>query len=433
MGKSNDVEQIPGHEYMDEKDKAYFQKFGTMVDKQAELIAEQNDIDPETMNAEFERFMDILRYNFNEYLVEGAPLTCSMRTMELQQLLNEKEVILSQPRDVENMAKLQLIGNRQETINGFTPMNVSDTRGGLRDKRIDYKSNDEKGDLNIVSFGNCKCVKSGTSLQALAVDLYSKFGMRNNGRTVNKLVQQMEEAIQEGKGTCFCCMLLNPVWENLPTEYDISTGEFEFRLSLGGVSEVLFGERYMHFNGKEGINMMSMLFCKQGGIIRALESGQYIYDNLTDEEVLLIKTIYGEANLCSKYAWQAIANLIMNRVGVREWKNYTSVTEVIMNSGFDAYTYKNEPYQEAEAYFADRDYSNDVIEEMIRIVIPVYRGQTEDITGGAVLYYSPEAQKKLHDKNPQRYAETPKWDFSQLQEVEIEGLENDDLIFYRYK
>jgi len=45
--------------------------------------------------------------------------------------------------------------------------------------------------------------------------------------------------------------------------------------------------------------------------------------------MLLIKTVYGEAANCSEASWEAIANVIMNRVSTREWKKYGTVTDVI--------------------------------------------------------------------------------------------------------
>ncbi|MFA9466988.1 MAG: RHS repeat-associated core domain-containing protein [Velocimicrobium sp.] len=59
---------------------------------------------------------------------------------------------------------------------------------------------------------------------------------------------------------------------------------------------------------------------------------------LTKEQKLLITTVYGEAANCSEASWEAIANVIMNRVGTREWKKYDTVTDVIENSGFDCNT-----------------------------------------------------------------------------------------------
>ena len=77
-------------------------------------------------------------------------------------------------------------------------------------------------------------------------------------------------------------MVLNSEWENLPVEYDYMDNAFHAELPMAGVSQVLFSESYMKFGGREGINMMSMLFCQYGGgIISAKESGQgniYCYD-----------------------------------------------------------------------------------------------------------------------------------------------------------
>ena len=154
---------------------------------------------------------------------------------------------------------------------------------------------------------------------------------------------------------------------------------------------------------------------------------------MSEDEVIFVTTIYGEANLSSEVTWQAIACLIMNRIGVKEWAEYATPIEVIKYSGFDAYSYPNQPFKEAKVYFENRDYTNEKIERMIELVIPIYRGEVDDITGGAVLYYSPNAQKALHEEHPQKYPEKPTWDFSKIEEVEIEGTENDDFKFYRYK
>ena len=154
---------------------------------------------------------------------------------------------------------------------------------------------------------------------------------------------------------------------------------------------------------------------------------------LTQEQKLLIATVYGEASNCSEASWRAVANVIMNRVGTGEWKKYDTVTKVIKYTGFDAYTHPNNPYKTAENYLNHRDGSNAELEELIRIVLDVYNGKSKDNTNGAVLYYSPKAQARLHKANPQLYPSKPSWNFNVLQEVKVKGAENDDLKFYRYK
>ena len=158
-----------------------------------------------------------------------------------------------------------------------------------------------------------------------------------------------------------------------------------------------------------------------------------IEDSLTKDEKIFVQTIYGEADACSEAAWEAIANVIMNRIGVREWKKCNTPVEVIKSSGFDAYKNKNDPYKEAENYLINRDYSNSLVERMIHCVIPVYRGETVDTTDGCTLYYSPKTQAALAKKYPSKYKPIPNWDFSNLEEVQVPGTENDDFKFYRYK
>ncbi|WP_010681102.1 RHS repeat-associated core domain-containing protein, partial [Acetivibrio cellulolyticus] len=155
---------------------------------------------------------------------------------------------------------------------------------------------------------------------------------------------------------------------------------------------------------------------------------------LTEEQILMIKTVYGEAANCSEASWEAVANVIMNRVGTREWKKYDTVTKVIKNSGFDAYTNPNDPYKTAEKYLNNRDGSNAKLEKLISIVLDVYNGKSEDNTNGAVLYYSPKAQAALHKKFPKSYPSlVPPWVNDKVQEVKVSGAEKDDFKFYRYK
>lgn len=130
---------------------------------------------------------------------------------------------------------------------------------------------------------------------------------------------------------------------------------------------------------------------------------------------------------------------MMNRVGIREWRKYESVFDVIKNSGFDAYTYRNSPYRVAEDYLENRDEYikngkvNEIIENMIKVVGDVYYENTDDTTDGAVLYYSPKTQSIMHKKNPKLYKAVPPWNFDALKEVIVKGAENDDFRFFKYK
>ncbi len=165
--------------------------------------------------------------------------------------------------------------------------------------------------------------------------------------------------------------------------------------------------------------------------ISAVNKGCKI-EKLSEELKLMVATVYGEAANCSDAAKEAVANTIMNRVGKREWKNFSTVTDVIKNSGFDAYTYRNIPYKTAMDYLNNRDGSNWDIECTIKIVSAVYKNKKKDNSKGAILYYSPNALAILHQQFPKKYPLTPAWLNNRIQEVKVCGAEKDDLKFYRY-
>ena len=75
-----------------------------------------------------------------------------------------------------------------------------------------------------------------------------------------------------------------------------------------------------------------------------------------------------------------------------------------------------------------------IIDKMIPILCEVYSGKSNNISNGATLYYSPKAQKALHKSNPTMYKKTPPWDFTQLEEINIDNIKtSDDFNFYKYK
>lgn len=332
---------------------------------------------------------------YNEYLVHLAVLTCDQATVEDFILPNGRLVRLGDRKKSRMQEKLVVDEN---------PIYSNELRYATDADTLKY--------YNISPFW-CNCKRMQISRE--------------------EMINIMKDKDCYKFGVCRHLMKLERRWSNMPMEEGGYLEQTDIYPIVGG-STIEFAERKA-----QGITMTSVLFCKQGGIIYPKTSGQdkeFIesFEYLTDEEILFVTTIYGEAVRCSEYSWQAIANIIKNRVGTREWSKYTSVSEVIMNTGFDAYTNPNIPFREAEKYFENRDFTNTKIEEMIRIVIPIYRGNVDDITGGAVLYYSPRALKSLHQKNPSKYPnETPRWDFSRLEEVTIMGAENDDFLFYKYK
>ncbi len=299
MSNRNNAESISGYENMDAKDQSYFNKFYDQVDDQAELIAEQHNIDPESQADELDNLLDTLNTNLGEYIVEGAPLTCSMKTLKAQTLLYQNNEMISKPTNLKEMSMLRIPKKRNESFDGLTPANIEDSKGGLRDASVA-----EKGDegLNIVSFGNCMQIEDHESLERLAEQICARQKHIRNTKTSKEILGAMKSAIEQGKGTCYCCMMLNPVWENLPMNYDYAENSYNPSLMpQGGVGSVLSSNSYMKYDGKEGINMMSMIFCMRGGIINALDSGQiYMYpkiirispviEKVSDQLTMLLKS-----------------------------------------------------------------------------------------------------------------------------------------------
>ena len=155
-----------------------------------------------------------------------------------------------------------------------------------------------------------------------------------------------------------------------------------------------------------------------------------------DEAVrVFIATIYGEAAGSSPAAWRAIASVILNRVGVREWRKHKTPFDVIVNSGFDAFAQENAPYRVAYRRLGnplDVPQPDSVLGRLRAAVMPIYSRQ-EPPTTSAVLYWSPKAQAALHALKPGIWRALPRWDFGLLEEVKVAGAEKDDFRFYRYK
>lgn len=160
-----------------------------------------------------------------------------------------------------------------------------------------------------------------------------------------------------------------------------------------------------------------------------------VYIPSSDEEKVFAATIYGEAANCSLESWKAIASVIMNRMGKREWRRFRTISEIINFTGFDAFTDRNAPFRQAIALFTGRaDPRAEIgvkLMDLCQAVLPICRG--ENVTTDAVLYYSPKAQAALHKKNPKKWRARPPWDFAVIEEVKVEGTENDDFKWFRYK
>ncbi len=244
------MSEIKNYDEMTEEEKEYFEKSKGVIHTQVERVVNRHSIDSETMPQYLDQLMDNLEYSVKDYLVEGATLTCSRCTDKKQTFIHLGRAIDSIPTKMEERCKLRIVESRKESINNLLPANILDVKGGLRD---DEEKNEN---VNIVSLGNCKQIADN-------LDIVHISGQRD--------VEEVIDELEKGRGTCYCTMDLNEEWENMPLGYDYVTNTF---ISSNQ-------ESYFKFNGKEGINMMSILFCKRGGIITAQTSGQII-DNSID-------------------------------------------------------------------------------------------------------------------------------------------------------
>lgn len=153
---------------------------------------------------------------------------------------------------------------------------------------------------------------------------------------------------------------------------------------------------------------------------------------MDDTLLIFLATVYGETAASSPAAWRAIASVIKNRVGRREWAKWETVAEIIAHTGFDAYSQQNAPYREALAYFkVGLPHDNPRFKLLAETVTPIYLDgpRIPDI----VLYYSPKAQAWLHEHKPEQYHhDRPAWNWDELEQVPVEGAEGDDFAFFKY-
>lgn len=348
-----------------------------------------------------------IEYNVSQY---GVSLPC----FELDP--NETEI-----------GRLHVIASVQGA-NGLRFATISD-RSCLRDKIEKENMKEGKNVANLISMGNCKIMRNSDVLEI------------NSRKGKAKIY-----------GTCYCLMKPETQWVNPYCMESLVENNNKKQADVN-YCYVDAHHHTMEWNTdagqEEGLTRLSTLLCTRGGIITVVWSGQSIQSTndeevgeigindmntkgtLSKEEIVVIATIYGEGTTYSEETRQALAHVIMNRIGVREWSEYKNATDIIKYTGFDAYD--GSLYLEAKKYLENRDYSNEEIESVIDAVLPVYRGEKEDITNNAVLFYSPKAQEILNKQNPSIYKNPPSFVNDKTEEVCISGTEDDDIKFYKYK
>jgi hypothetical protein len=147
---------------------------------------------------------------------------------------------------------------------------------------------------------------------------------------------------------------------------------------------------------------------------------------------VFIATIYGEAAGLKPATWRAIASVIINRVGRLEWSRWKTPYDIIKYSGFDAFIHRNRPFLEALRIMETKALMpGTALARLYAEVTPIYNRSAPPTTD-AVLYFSPRAQRSLHEKRPDIWPARPRWNFDLLERLYVPGTEGDDIEFYRY-
>lgn len=192
--------------------------------EKGEEIAKEKLGKEEVSEEEIQEILSSYASNKNEYLVNGAVLTCdkAKRGPVKVRIGNSVEVFKGNNSVSYKYTRLKVKENGQSS-NGLYVATVGDTVQGV----------------NIMPF-RCNC--------AMEPDRQWE-------------IDKIRTHINECKiyGTCSQLMNLSDEWDNLPSEISYFTYT---DVNASGSEE------------KEGINMMSMLFCKHGGLITPVTSGQ---------------------------------------------------------------------------------------------------------------------------------------------------------------
>ncbi|MBD5530674.1 MAG: lysozyme [Lachnospiraceae bacterium] len=176
---------------------------------------------------------------YNEYLVDGAVLWCDQATLEDFELPDGEKIVLELETiispEIRCWSVLKITENPM-SVNGKIYATVRDT---------------VKGE-NVMPF-RCNC-KQKVNRDAEA--------------------ERIQSDPECGKyGVCRHLMQLNEKWDNMPRETGYMKLKDGIPNTTAGVADVLGSDSGL-WVAEEGITMTSVLFCKHGGLIRAIRSGQ---------------------------------------------------------------------------------------------------------------------------------------------------------------
>lgn len=111
-----------------------------------------------------------------------------------------------------------------------------------------------------------------------------------------------------------------------------------------------------------------------------------------NELFLFAATVYAEAAGQNALTKSAVAHTMYNRIGVKEWKKYTTITAVITQP-YQFSGYNNAMYHSAYVYYETGVHQNEIervaMDECLAICRAILEGEV-DFTGGATFFHSLE-------------------------------------------
>ena len=202
--------------------------------------------------------------DLGEYLVNGATLTCTEASLEVFEIPNADDVILDMGtygEDIRLHTTLMVLEN---------PISVDGMKYATTKDTVMY--------TNVSPF-KCNC--------NLDID-----------RSIER-DNILADKERNREGVCKHLMELSSEWKNMP----LSGKEYLKKnniipQSVGGIAQLAASNKIEEVEGAEGITMTSILFCKHGGIIYPITSGQKWIKEVINvkKEILAILEEYKELN-----------------------------------------------------------------------------------------------------------------------------------------
>ena len=226
-----------------------------LLQSEKERIGNENQLDGSKLDELMEQYNE--EDKFSEYLVDGAILTCNQATTE-DFILPSGEIIALEADIVEETKKEETKDKNAELCQ--TVLQVKENPMSIND----YKYATDKDAVlhrNIVPF-RCNCK------------------MAVNKKSEEDRIKSDQECSKHG--VCMHLIRLNEKWDNMPGSNYLKKTDI-YTMGTLGVADIIGQPLIVSEEETSGITMTSVLFCKHGGIISPVTSGQIISVNIFTE------------------------------------------------------------------------------------------------------------------------------------------------------